>query len=59
MLLIHEPPVPFVEGAQNRQTVNLTNCCSSKGVATLGVRFSKNVFYANETAIADLSVDNS
>ena len=59
MLLVHEPPVPFVEGAMEKQTVNLTNCCSSKGRATMGVRFNKNVFYSNEMAIADLSVDNS
>ena len=25
----------------------------------MGVRFNKNVFFANETAVADLSVDNS
>ena len=59
MLLIHEPPVALVEGAQNQQTVALTNCCSNKGSATLGVRFNKNVFFANETAIADLSVTNA
>ena len=36
-----------------------TCCCCDKGSSGLEVRFDKNVFYSNEIASADVTVDNS
>lgn len=59
-LVLHEPPVPFEPNSSSQQTVPLTVfCCCGKGTSKLDVTFSKNVFYSNEIAYADVKVDNS
>ena len=60
LLTIHEPPVEFKQDEYITQQVALTEwCCMDKGTCTLETQFSKNVFYANETAMANVRVDNS
>ena len=60
LLTIHEPPVEFRPDEYQIQTVNLTEwCCLDKGRCTLETKFNKNIFYSNETALADIRVDNS
>jgi hypothetical protein len=60
ILTIHEPPVAFTPDAYLQQTADIaTCCCMAKGTCGLEVKFNKNVFYSNETAFADVRVDNS
>jgi hypothetical protein len=60
LLTIHEAPVEFKPEEYQVQTVSLTEwCCMAKGTCTLETKFNKNIFYANETAVADVRVDNS
>ena len=59
-MTIHEPPVEFKPDEYQVQTVNLTEwCCLDRGSCTLETKFNKNIFYANETAMCDVRVDNS
>jgi len=59
-LTIHEPPVAFTPDAYLQQTKDIAECCCmAKGSCGLEVKFNKNVFYSNETAFADVRVDNS
>lgn len=59
MIVLHEPPVAFNAAASAQQKVGITTCCCcDKGHAALNVLFNKNVFYSNESATADVSVDN-
>jgi hypothetical protein len=59
MLVLHEPPVAFKQDEQHRQTVGITTCCCfDQGKTGLLVQFDKNVFFSNEIAKANVSVDN-
>lgn len=60
MLIIHEQPVQFLENREDKQTINIkTCCCLNKGETSITVNFSKNIFFSDETASADIQVDNS
>ena len=60
MILVHEPPVAFVAGGGGKWEGEVSAYCGSKkGKTTLNVQFDKNVFYNNEIAQANISVDNS
>lgn len=59
-IVVHEPPVAFQENSQSCQNVHLkTCCCQEQGESKLSVAFNKNVFFSNEQAFADVTVDNS
>ena len=58
-LIVHEPPVAFEQGRFTDVTTEISECFGAKGTCKLYVRFSKNVFYSNEIAYAEVTVDNS
>ena len=59
-IIVHEPPVPFVANSATTSTAEVKSCgCFAKGSANMTALFSKNVFYSNETAYADVTYDNS
>lgn len=60
LLVLHEPPVEFQQNAlQLKDFPIATCCCCAQGNARIQVQFSKNVFFTNEQAFANVTVDNS
>ena len=59
-MIIQEPPVEFKPDHYLTESKKIAECCCmAKGTCGLEVKFNKNIFYSNETALADVRVDNS
>ena len=60
LLVVHEPPVEFLADHANTHTTNLSTWfCRQKGKGSISAQFQKNVFYSNEVAWANVSVNNA
>lgn len=60
MIMVHQPPVAFVQDQIHAANKVINSwCCIGKGKSAVQAKFNKNVFYNNEWAGADITVNNS